>query len=244
MREAEQKIWNEVIDTHWWARGHYRIIKKLIAHALSRGPSKGLECIDIGCSGGHMADFLGRYGRTWGIDISFDGLQYSKTKGNILQADASCIPFKNATFDLAVLLDVAEHIDDDGTLFREVARVCKADAIVIVNVPAFKSLWGSHDDWNGHKRRYCKKGLRMVVEGAGFRIEKMVYLHPHLFLPVYIFRMMGKIGRSQDDRRDDFRSFGKLADAVFYGTLVIEEKLISCLDFPFGTSLFCIMRKN
>lgn len=142
MGASEQKRRNEVVNTHWWIRGHYAI-KRLIEREVRSGPRHGLQCFDIGCSGTCMTNFLEQFGCTWGIDISFDGLLYSKSRDNISQADASNILFKNSAFDLVALLDVAEHVGDDAKPFREVYRVCRKRAAVIVSVPAFRSLWGS-----------------------------------------------------------------------------------------------------
>ena len=245
MEKSIQERWNKVVKEHWWLRGRYRIVRSLIDKFASLHPKGSLRCLDIGCSGGHMMEFLKKYGEVYGFDISFDGLKlFEADNSRAIQADASAIPFKDGSFDLVVLLDVAEHLQDDTSLFRQINRVCRDGAYVFVTVPAHMLLWGSHDVKYLHKRRYSKKQFLDLVETSGFRVKYFTFLHPHLFIPMAIFRTWDRIYKKNIGKRDDFFSMGSFIDGIFSITLAFENALIKRISFPFGIAIFCLLEKK
>lgn len=244
MDKFGQMRWNSVIDMHWWVKGHYAIVKGLIKqYAASVGLANALS-LDIGCSGGHVTEFLRQYGPAYGFDISFDGLLCSANRSGLLQADAMAIPFKDDTFDIVTLFDVAEHVEDDLALFREVRRVLKKAGVMFINVPAHDFLWGAHDEWNNHKRRYSKKYFIDLVNKSGFKPVKLTYLHPHLLLPMAAVRFMDRFRKNEGPAKDGFISLGPFLDNILFQTLVIESNVIKKLCFPFGISIFGILEKQ
>lgn len=63
-------------------------------------------------------------------------------------------------FDVVLLLDVLEHIEDPATfLSEEIVPRLVADATVVVSVPAHPRLFGAHDVMLGHHRRYRRAEL-------------------------------------------------------------------------------------
>lgn len=244
MQKEEQEYWNRMVDTHWWARGHYAIIKGLIKNYLILKNKTNIRCLDVGCSDGNIAGFLQGFGKVYGFDVIFDSLRDCLKKDySVLQADAIKIPFKDETFDAVTLLDVSEHVDDDYALFSEVYRVCKSPAVIFVDVPAHKVLWGAHDIWNNHKRRYAKSNFKKLAQYCNFKIARITYLHPHLFLPLLLLRLSDRIGRKEIAKRHDFFSFGEFLDNILFQALIIENKLVKNINFAFGTSLFACLIK-
>lgn len=244
MQKEEQEYWNRMVDTHWWARGHYAIIKNLIKNYLKQKDKSNIKCLDVGCSSGNIAGFLRQFGKVYGFDMIFNSLRDCfKNNCNVLQADAMKMPFKNETFDVVTLLDVSEHVDNDYVLFAEVYRVCKSSAIIFVNVPAHEILWGSHDIWNNHKRRYERNDFKKLVKYCNLEIARLTYLHPHLFLPLLFLRLPGRIGAKKVAKSHDFFSLGKFLDTILFQTLIIECKLVKNVNFAFGTSLFACLIK-
>jgi SAM-dependent methyltransferase len=63
-------------------------------------------------------------------------------------------------FEVVLLLDVLEHIEDPATfLSEEIVPRLAPDATVIVSVPAHPRLFTSHDVMLGHHRRYRRADL-------------------------------------------------------------------------------------
>ena len=90
---------------HFWFRGFRRFVEPLIATAAG---GRRLEILDCGCGTGHNLGMLRRYGRAYGIDLTWAGLQYARKKGErlIARATASRLPFADARFDLVTSFDV------------------------------------------------------------------------------------------------------------------------------------------
>jgi len=74
----------------------------------SIGPQDGKRVIDLGCGSGLALSWL--EGERVGIDFSQDLLKNAHEGPNYLVGDIENVPIRNATFDLALCLDVAEHL--------------------------------------------------------------------------------------------------------------------------------------
>jgi SAM-dependent methyltransferase len=244
MYDQEQERWNNVVRTHWWGRGHYAVVKGLIADYLGKRKEGNLKCLDIGCSGGTIMGFLEQFGQAYGFDISLDGLAYRQDRSAVIQANAMQIPFKNESFDLITILDVAEHVDDDDLLFDEIYRVARKSATIFINVPAFSFFWRSHDVKYGHKRRYSRAGLKRLARNHLFRIERIMYLHPYFVLPLFFSVLLDKLCVKHLGKQDDFISLGPTGDSLLLKTLLFERRLLKHIAFPFGISLFGILKKQ
>lgn len=244
MEKEEQERWNRLISEHWWIRGHHLIARELIKkYLLPR--KKVMNCLDIGCSGGYMLGFLKKFGNAYGFDISFDGLRYCRhCDSRIVQADATNIPFKDRIFDIVLLLEISEHVENDHALFKEVYRICKDSALVFVMIPAYQFLWGSHDVKYLHKRRYGKNAFINLAYHCKFKIKRLTYMHPHLLLPLIFLRYLDRMKKRNIGIRDDFISLGKTLDDFLFKTLTIENKLIQKINFPFGICMFAVLQKN
>jgi SAM-dependent methyltransferase len=74
-------------------------------------------------------------------------------------------------FDLLLLLDVLEHVDDDrGFLDSLLADHLEADGRVLASVPAWPSLFGPQDRALSHRRRYSGRGFRALLQSSGLRV--------------------------------------------------------------------------
>ncbi|MFO0697441.1 MAG: methyltransferase domain-containing protein [Polyangiales bacterium] len=76
-------------------------------------------------------------------------------------------------FDLLLLLDVLEHVEDDLGLLSDLVRSNLGDgAHVLVSVPAWPGLYARHDRALGHHRRYRPRELHALLSRAGLeRLE-------------------------------------------------------------------------
>jgi SAM-dependent methyltransferase len=98
----------------------------------------------------------------------------SRLAGEVVIADATRLPFEEATFDAVVLGEVLEHIESDQTAVTEAARVLRSSGILALSVPGNPRLFGPSDRWAGHVRRYTRDGLIATVEAGGLAVERCV----------------------------------------------------------------------
>lgn len=93
------------------------------------------------------------------------------------------------TFDIVIMLDVLEHIEDDSAFLQhEVVPRLKPDSHLVISVPAHPSLFTSHDTFLGHYRRYTRSQL-LDVSGKFFSSNQNGYLFISLALVRLLQRM-------------------------------------------------------
>lgn len=90
------------------------------------GPGCG-SLLDVGCgTGAQTVAFRDGGWEVTGVDASEDMLRRARDRGlDVVQADASALPFEEATFDAAVSLWTHTDVDDFPAAVREVARVLR-----------------------------------------------------------------------------------------------------------------------
>ena len=111
---------------HFWFRGFRRFIEPLVADA-ARGVRPVI--LDCGCGTGHNLRMLRKYGRAYGIDLTWAGLQYAHGQGErqVARASAAQLPFPDARFDLVTSFDVIYSLPDqvEREAIAEMFRVLK-----------------------------------------------------------------------------------------------------------------------
>jgi len=86
-------------------------------------------------------------------------------------------------FDLVLLLDVLEHVEDDRGFLADLVSRVVSGAYVLITVPAFNGLFGPHDTFLGHYRRYRTSQLRVLATEAGLCHVEGGYLFASLLVP-------------------------------------------------------------
>lgn len=82
-------------------------------------------------------------------------------------ADASRLPFANASVGTVLMLEVLEHLREPQQALREAARVLRSGGRLLLTVPF---LYPVHDAPHDYQRYTCY-GLSREVEAVGLRIE-------------------------------------------------------------------------
>jgi SAM-dependent methyltransferase len=169
-------------DSYWWFVWPPRPSAYIFAQNI-RSPPNTLRILDIGCGKlGDVAkdDSLGR--------SDLGGLQPARARflppppaHRVCEADAMDLPFEDDLFDVIVALDILEHLPDDCAAMREFHRVLRPGGYVVATVPAYESLWSSHDVALMHFRRYVAGEVRGRFVAAGMQIRKLSYAMTLLF---------------------------------------------------------------
>jgi SAM-dependent methyltransferase len=97
------------------------------------------------------------------------------------------------TFDIVIMLDVLEHIEDDAAfLQQEVVPRLKPGSHLVISVPAHPKLFTSHDAFLGHYRRYTRHQL-LDVSGKFFSNNQNGYL----FISLALVRLLQRFTNSK-----------------------------------------------
>ena len=107
------------------------------------------------------------------VDISPAALSKLHRRGaDVVLGEVTSLPFAGATFELVCALDIIEHVEDDESALRELARVAKTGASLLISTPLHPALWTSFDDFVGHRRRYEPDELLAKLARHHLAIER------------------------------------------------------------------------
>lgn len=236
-------------EKYFWHKGRREIIYQIIKDWAGDKISN-LRMLELGCGNGNILQYLKKKGiDVEGGDISFEGLVFCKKIVDIplCQIDALNTPFVSESYDIVGLFDIMEHLADDQLLLREAYRICKKGGLIIVTVPAYKSLWSYFDEISGHKRRYSKKELVSKLQKAGFKAKKISYYMFFLFPLYWAFRKLNiskKDSKSIAPSKLTEQKYIPVVNSLFLLFLRIEKWLLKKIDLPFGASLICVAKKE
>ena len=105
------------------------------ARLVSPYINKGEKILDIGAGTGLISEILGNKAKMTLLDVK----NYNQTKLPLKIYDGKKIPFKDKSFDTALLLTVFHYIPNQVEFLREVKRVC--NKIVMVD-DVYKTSFG------------------------------------------------------------------------------------------------------
>lgn len=228
---------------HFWFRGFRRIIEPLVADAAGHAR---LTILDCGCGTGHNLGMLRRYGRAYGIDLTWSGLQYARERGDrsVARATVARLPFPDARFDLVTSFDVLYALDDETErrAIAEMFRVLKPGGRLIVNVAALESLRGNHSVLAAEIRRYSKTSLRERLEAAGFRVTRISYTNFSILPLVAAIRLKQRLTGHEESQDEISMPIGPV-NAILSGLLAVEAAALRVVDMPLGSSLVAVAEK-
>jgi SAM-dependent methyltransferase len=233
------EIQRRIERSHWWYRGRRTLLERLVPRLVDGFARPRI--LDLGTGCGVNAELLSRFGETVLVDRSRDALELARRVGPRCRGDALALPFREASFDLAVALDLLEHLDDDGRGFRELARVLRRSGKLLVMVPAFEILWGPQDDVSLHKRRYTRAQLVSRVRAAGLRVRRAWFFNFALCLPIFAARKLIRLLHLAVENENEVNT--PLVNGLLLRIFGPESRLSLSVDFPFGVSLGLIAEK-
>ena len=179
----------ELENVNPWGHWYYLAKAEAILRLLPSNRTSFKEVTDVGAGSTFFSQYLSKYIPA-GNFICVDP-NYSKPSQTISSQIIMLQQFDSRHSDLFLFMDVLEHVEDDLALLLEYVEEAKAGAKVVITVPAFMSLWSTHDVYLGHFRRYRKSDLEKLVTSAGLEIETSHYLFSSLLPVVYFLRRLG-----------------------------------------------------
>ena len=233
-------------DRHFWFKGLRRNARLLLDQAGVRPGLSGI--LDCGAGTGRNLQWLREYGPAFGVDLTPLGVEASRQRGQrIAQANVRALPFPTGTFDLATSFDVLYCMDDAGEAetLAEMWRVLKPGGVALVNSAALDILRGSHSALSFERRRYTTRSLRGALEAAGFAIERVTFTNFALFPPVLAVRGFQRLsGRADEPSDADLRVPIAPVNRFFDVCLALENRALSRVNLPIGTSVMALARKR
>lgn len=151
-----------------WGVAEARMIDRLL------DPKSEERLLEIGSSAGYRIEGYAEKGvKLWGVDADHDAIETAKRTGspvNLIEADASDLPFPNESFDRILCVHLLEHLPDPQKAIGEMARVLKPQGCAVIVAP-------------------CER-IRGDTAFAGW--VRLKNLHLHRFIPPQIARLLSE----------------------------------------------------
>jgi SAM-dependent methyltransferase len=162
-------------DTYWWHVSKRRLVLSILADRFAP-PARLIEGGVGGC--GNLLAFRDAGYEVTGLDVLPEAIEHGRRRGlkNLYCHDLlQPWPVEEGSFDVAVLLDVLEHVADPVVMLRHACRALRPEGGIVVTVPAYPCLFGPWDEHLGHYRRYTMARLREDADAAGLQVRWLNY---------------------------------------------------------------------
>lgn len=228
-------------DRHWWFRARRRILADQLASLKLAGPARVLE---IGSGPGGNLEMLSRFGEVSAVEMSEEARRLAARRcpgariayGRLPEE----FPFEGETFDLIVMFDVIEHIEDDGRAMASLRQRLAPGGRLVVTAPAYQWLWSEHDVRLHHFRRYTLPQLRNVLSASGWDVERATYFNSLLFPLAAAARVLDNVRKAKAPAGMGLppAPVGALFEAIFSS----ERFWLRRFGFPCGLSLLALAK--
>lgn len=181
---------------HPWETSRVVALKSILKGTIK----SSMRALDLGCGDGYASRELFRgagVSEITGVDTNLTeelAARFSKQGGGI--EFLAKLPEGGRPYDLILLLDVIEHVPDDAAFLSGVVKErLTGGGRIMITVPAFNSLFSSHDNFLGHYRRYSLGELTALVKKAGCVPLASGYLYTTLLLPRFASACVEKLAK-------------------------------------------------
>lgn len=166
---------------------------------------------------------------------------YSKSDLGIKNGMNFVLKSPQVKADTLLFIDVLEHVEDDAKLLKEYLDKSTEDALFIISVPAFQSLWSNHDIYLEHFRRYRIQDLRNLLKKVSLKEVHSSYIFGSLFPIIWFIRQISKrVSNREVD--SDLKQSSRILNMILLAILKCEKFLF--VNKFFGTSALIIAKKT
>ncbi|MBI2907534.1 MAG: class I SAM-dependent methyltransferase [Chloroflexi bacterium] len=160
--------------------------------------------IDIGCGiGAYVRQFRRFSDDVYGVDVDFEKVkEASKSLPDLATARGEDLPFRENTFDVVLLHEVLEHVQDDRKAVQEACRVARNGGMIVIYAPNRLYPFETHGFYLGkryvfrllpvvnwlpgplrrifvpHVRAYLARDLKHLFEGLPLALKVHSYVYP------------------------------------------------------------------
>jgi SAM-dependent methyltransferase len=141
----------------------HREIEKFVR---TEAPRLEGRLLDVGCGKKPYARWMNRVDSHLGLDMpsTMHGLEQTDVLGSVM-----ALPFSASTFDSILCTEVLEHTPDPLASLREMARIAKPRALLILTVPASEQLHEKPHDYC----RFTRYWLEYLLKETGWEIVRL-----------------------------------------------------------------------
>jgi SAM-dependent methyltransferase len=199
---AEAKAIRLGHPSYVWRSGQDRRLNQIRQHV----ELQGRHILDIGCGLGMYVEKFHHYSdHVYGVDVDPEKVaQASARLPNISEAPAEHLPFDDESFDVILLNEVIEHVDDDEVSIQEAYRCLRPGGHIVIYAPNRLYPFETHGfylfgryvfrllpfvnwlpdalrDWFcPHVRIYTARGIKRLFDGLDVEFTAVTHILPGL----------------------------------------------------------------
>ena len=230
-------------EDHFWMYWRMERLKCFVKQKLVAFTNK--KVFEIGCGSGTVINQLRS-----NFDVESDGCDlndFALKKIRIGENSIYCYNIYDQNenlkegYDVIILFDVIEHIDDDIDFVNNCLFHLKPGGKCIINVPAYMHLFSKYDQAVGHVRRYSKEMVKSKFKQINGENLHMQYWGVSLY-GLAILRKIMYVFRSKNIVESGFKPPLQIFNSIFKLLAKAESGL---LKSPwFGSSLMFVFDKK
>jgi len=196
----------------------------------------GRRILDVGCGiGTYVRQFREFSDDVYGVDVDEDKVKQASARlPNIFCSPAEQLPFEDESFDVILLHEVIEHVENDVDSIREAYRCLRPGGQVIIFAPNRMYPFETHGFYLGkrfvfrlcplvnylpdplrnvfchHVRIYTRRGIKQLFKGLDVDFTVCSHIYPGFDNITQRHRILGRWlqGFADMAERTALRSFG------------------------------------
>lgn len=241
LREVQSR--GELLQTnrHPWEISRVEIAKDILEKHKSQ--LEGKVILDIGCGDTFVVEQLSNFlpdSLFFAVDIAFTKEMIAVYENKLSNTNIKLFTTLDESIDslgkneigLVLLMDVIEHIEDDVLFLSDLSsrKEITQDTLMLITVPAFQSLFTSHDRFLGHFRRYTNNTLMTNLAKSGFSTIEIGYFYFSL-IPIRILQFLKEKISSPSTNSTGLVEWkgGKLKSSLLTNMLLIDYRISKIL---------------
>jgi 2-polyprenyl-3-methyl-5-hydroxy-6-metoxy-1,4-benzoquinol methylase len=130
----------------------------------------------------------------------------------------------NSFYDFIYTSNVLEHIPDDLQTVKKLSSLLSHGGKILIHVPAFPILYSKLDFNLGHVRRYQKKDLLSLLNGADLVLSKIRYDDFLGFFVVFLLKFSGLMSMLSKETNNDSMAL-KIYDSFIFPLSRILDRI-------------------
>jgi SAM-dependent methyltransferase len=228
--------YRDLYERHWWWRAREDV---LLATLRELQPPTGYSSIlDVGCGDGLFFDQLARF-TTFVEGVEADSALVRAE--SLWRHRIHVRPFESyepgRRYSLVLMLDVLEHLASPVRALQHALSLLEPAGRIVITVPAFRSLWTSHDDFNQHVTRFTRRSFGHLASAASLQIDTSRYFF-HWTCPGKLVQRMKE--RLTVTPPGPARVPAAWLNASLLALCRAEHRVLGRVPMPFGSSLLVV----